>query len=416
MSKERVDIIRSYMQKLCVDIPERPVGSEGNRRATAFFEREISSLGWKTDVADFEAIDWEDGGATLTCGEQSFKVFPSPYSTGCEITAELSEASSLTDLGRQDFAGKVLLLHGDIAREQLMPKNFVFYNPEEHQRIIRLLETGRPGAIVCATDRNGALAGGVYPFPLIEDGDFDIPSVYMTDEERASLIQCIGKKVTLTSAARRIPGKGYQVTARRGGRERGVKGAGEPGGARGRIVLAAHIDAKKGSPGAIDNATGVAVLLLLAGLLNDYDGDTELEIVAFNGEDYYCAPGQMRYISENQGRFDEILLNITIDGAGYKEGGTVLSFFNLPDDLKRQVTDVMNGYHGFTEGSEYPQGDHFIFVQYDRPAIAVSSAWLIENLEDQSITHTAADTVEIVDCARLAEIAEGLATIVRAIA
>ncbi|MEZ4997668.1 MAG: hypothetical protein R2758_09480 [Bacteroidales bacterium] len=32
--------------------------------------------------------------------------------------------------------------------------------------------------MIGATGRSSALAGGVYPFPLIEDGDFDIPSVY----------------------------------------------------------------------------------------------------------------------------------------------------------------------------------------------------------------------------------------------
>jgi aminopeptidase YwaD len=60
---------------------------------------------------------------------------------------------------------KIVLLIGEIAREQLMPKNFVFYNPEHHQEIIRLLETGAPQAIMAATGRDPQLAGGVYPFP-----------------------------------------------------------------------------------------------------------------------------------------------------------------------------------------------------------------------------------------------------------
>ena len=89
----------------------------------------------------------------------------------------------------------------------LMPKNFVFYNPEEHQKIIALLEKGEPKAIICATGRNAALAGGVYPFPLIEDGDFNIPSVYMTEEEGKKLIQYAGKNIFLESRSRRIPGR-----------------------------------------------------------------------------------------------------------------------------------------------------------------------------------------------------------------
>ncbi len=150
---------------------------------------------------------------------------------------------------------KVLFLHGEIAKEQLMPKNFVFYNPEEHQQIISLLEQGRPSAIVCATGRNAALAGGVYPFPLIEDGDFDISSVYMTEDEGDRLLPYVGNTVALKSAAKRVPGKGYNVTAKKGSH------------LDERVVITAHTDAKKGTPGAIDNATGVVVLLLLAKLL-----------------------------------------------------------------------------------------------------------------------------------------------------
>ncbi len=78
-----------------------------------------------------------------------------------------------------------------------MPKNFVFYNPEEHQRIISVLESSGVKAIICATGRNPALAGGVYPFPLIEDGDFNIPSVYMTEDEAARILPYVGKKVFL---------------------------------------------------------------------------------------------------------------------------------------------------------------------------------------------------------------------------
>ena len=84
--------------------------------------------------------------------------------------------------------------------------------------------------------------------------------------------------------SKRIPAKGYNVTGKKG------KNNSQ------RIVITAHIDAKKGTPGAIDNATGVIVLLLLADLLKDYDGDKLIEIVAFNGEDYYAVPGQMNYI------------------------------------------------------------------------------------------------------------------------
>jgi aminopeptidase YwaD len=392
-----------YLDLFCNTIDERCVGSEGNRIATRFFANELSRLGWETETAEFDAIDWKDGGARLSCDREDFSVLAGPYSLAYNGKATLVAAGSVDELDSIDCTGKILLLYGEIAGEQLMPKNFVFYNPEEHRRIIALLEQRRPAAIISATGRNAALAGGVYPFPLIEDGDFDIPSAYMTEEEGVRLLSCIGRDVTLESRSLRIPGKGYNVIARKG--RSGSK----------KVVVTAHIDAKKGTPGAIDNATGVTVLLLLARQLKDYECSNMIELVAFNGEDYYAVPGQMDYLMANQGKFNEMLLNINIDGAGYKEGLSAFSLFDLPEPLRKCAVDVITDYPGITEGAPWPQGDHSIFLQNGVPAIAVSSKWFIDNIEIQDITHTPKDKPEIVDCHKLVEISSALNAFIRMI-
>ena len=386
-------VCASYLKTLCQDISQRCVGSDGNRQATRFVEKTLAAFGWKTQSPGFDVIDWHDGGATLTAGDKNFNAKPSPYSLGCKIKAPLVCASSIDELLRSDVEGKLLLLHGEIAKEQIMPKKFVFYNPEEHQHIVSLLESKLPAALITATGRNSALAGGAYPFPMFEDGDFDIPSVYMTEGEGRELLRHAGSTISFDSVCERIPSKSYNVIARKGNE------------LSERIVVTAHIDAKKGSPGAIDNATGVIVLLLLGQLLHDYDGDRLIELVALNGEDYYAVPGQMHYIAQNDDNFDNVLLNINIDGAGYKEGKSAFSFFDLPGELEEKAKNVMNAFNGITEGPQWPQGDHSIFVQYGRPALAVSSEWFLDNIETQDITHTPKDNVEIVDCAKVVEIA-----------
>jgi aminopeptidase YwaD len=390
----------SHMQRLCAEIPNRSVGSEGNQAASHYFERILSSLGWKVEKQEFSALDWIDGGASLRCGEVDFQVFVSPYAPGCAVKAPLIPVSRVEELEGAAIQGKIILLHGDIAREQLMPKNFVFFNPEEHQRIISLLEKGAPAAIICATGRNAALAGGVYPFPLIEDGDFEIPSVYMTEEEGSRLLLFAeanpGCTVLLKSISTRLQGNGCNVIARKG----------DPSGKR--MVITAHIDAKKGTPGAIDNASGVAVLLLLAELLRNYAGTLLIEIVALNGEDYYAVPGQMLYLQQNQNRFSEILLNINIDGAGYREGKSAFSFYNLPEEIELSLREVIAHFDGIAVGTPWYQGDHSIFIQNGCPAVAVSSQWFTDNIDSQEITHTSKDNLEIVDCQKLVEIAQAL--------
>lgn len=392
------------LQRLCVRIPDRCVGSAGNKEAVLYLEERLSSLGWKVECPEFPAMDWQDGGADLIVAGGHFSVLPSPYSLGCNVASTLVAATSIDELRKLDARGRVLLLLGDIAREQLMPKNFVFYNPDEHRAIVSALESSGVSAIICATGHNPQVAGGLSPFPLIEDGDFDIPSVFTTEEEGRRLLANVGAEVRLVSRARRLPSTARNVIARRGGR--GVR----------RIVVSAHIDAKRGSPGAIDDGTGIVALALIAELLKDHAGQTGIEIVAFNGEDYYSAAGEMHYIEENQGRFDEVVVDINIDGAAYREDGSCLSFFGLPHDIERSARSVISRHDDLEEGPPWPQGDHSIFVQLGRPAIAVASRWFIDHMDSQRVTHTKNDEPGIVDCDLLARLSLSIAELVTMIA
>ena len=187
------------------------------------------------------------------------------------------------------------MLHGELTREQLFPSHFPFYNPPEHQQIYQLLNEKRPGTILTVTSRNFELTGGQYPFPLMEGGDFDIPSVFMTSEEGEKLIPSAGEKAHHVSRAERIPSYGGNDIARF-----------NPS-AQKKMVLTAQIDAKDGSPGALDNGTGVLILLLLAERLHGYQGQHGVELIAVN--DNYGAPGEVAYLKENEGFIGDILFN-----------------------------------------------------------------------------------------------------------
>lgn len=392
----------SYLEKLCVNIPTRLVGSAGNQQATQFFNDLVEQYGWDVQTTAFPAMDWSETGADLEFGGNSFEVFPSPYSKGIQLEAELTAAGTLQELTESDPAGKMLLLHSELAREQLMPKNFIFYNPEDHQKIIALLEEKKPAAILCATGHDGAVAGGIYPFPLIEDGDFQIPSVYMTEEEGERLIRELGATGSLDSRAQRRDSVGYNLVASKGTDNSS------------RILISAHIDAKIGTPGAIDNGTGVVVLLLLAELLKDYQKGPVIELLPFNGEDYYSVPGQMVYLAQNQGKLDQVLININIDGAGYQNSPTGFSKFDLPDLENMHLDKVIAASETLVEGDQWVQGDHSIFIQQGIPAIAVSSDWFIRNIDTQRITHTPADHPDIVNHQRVVEIARAIHDFVQA--
>lgn len=398
--KTLTEKIKSHLVVLCSGIGERRVGSAGNREATAYIQKVLEESGWQTEETELSVIDWKTKGATLTSDGQSFEVFSSHYSLGCSVQGELIAINSIDKLKKADIKDKLVLLYGEIASQQIAPKNFPFWNPEEHQSLISLLEQGNPKALICATERNSATAGGVYPFPLFEDGDFNIPSVYMKDTEGEKLLNYTGQRAELISRAERLPEIAFNVIGRRNKLSKD------------RIVITAHVDTKIGTPGAIDNGTGVAVMLLLAELLKDYAGKYPVELVFFNGEDYYAAPGQIKYLKQYAAHFNDILLNINIDGAGYKEGLSCFSPFELPDNILDALHEVIWDSPEIVEGLPWYQGDHSLFLQNGCPAIAVSSQWFIENMECQEVTHTPKDNLDIVNYERVTECAIGIVELI----
>jgi len=389
-----IDRAKKHLHFLCEELDDRSVGSRGNLASSLYFKKILEENNWQTISQRFEAIDWLDKGATIDIDSTTFAATPSPYSNPCNVDkAPVAIISTVDQLKPDGSKGKVLILKGELCKEQLMPKNFVFYNPDHHKQIIHSLEQSGACALIFIVEQSGFYEGGIYPFPIIEDGDFEIPSVFISEAVGEKLLAHKPKTVSLISDTRKIPSKGYNVIGRKGRLNKK------------KIVITAHIDAKQGSPGAIDNATGVTVLLLLSNLLKEFNGEEfQLELIALNGEDYFSVPGQMTYLKARSNDFSDVILNINIDGAGFSKGKTAYAMMELSHGVEKSVEAVFNQFSGLTSGKPWVQGDHSMFLQFGVPAIAISSDWLIENAFTQQITHTKNDTLDIVDVSKLTEL------------
>jgi aminopeptidase YwaD len=389
---------QSYLDALCSVKPNRRVGSPGNRAATDFFAQTIQPWVHAVDTTPFPCLDFHSGESSLSCGGESFEVHVSPYSLGCNVTAKLAVVSTVGELEECACQGQILLMKGALCAEQLMPKNFTFYNPDHHQRVYTLLEEKQPAAIITASGKNPDLVGAQYPFPVIEDGDFDIPSVYCKDTVGDRIAGHTGNTFTLKIDGRRSPATANNVIARRNLE------------AEEKIVVCAHIDAYGDAPGASDDASGIVVELLLAEMLEDDRGPMDIELVAFNGEDHYSAAGQMDYLRRYGESLGQILLAINIDDVGYVHGKTAYSFYGCSDEIQKRAEAAFDRYGGLMKGDQWYQGDHMIFVQSGNPAMALTSERMSELMA--SITHTARDGPEIVDCRKLVEVARALTTLI----
>lgn len=404
--KPAVDPFRSaaaHLEALSSRIGERLVGTPGNRAATDYAVSVLEAIGIAVERPSFRCLGWERGEAFLEAGGLLMPLKPGPYSLPFDGSGRLVSAATAAELETAECTGCILLLHGPIASEPIAPKNYVFYNPEEHQALHRLLERKKPAAIVAATGICSTTAGAEYPFPLFDDGDFDIPSACLKDVDGEELVRLSGSRVRLRIDSGRREEMGCNVIGRLAGTDHGR-----------RIVMTAHIDTRPGTPGSLDNASGVATVLAAAELqaalhpCGTRPGPS-LEIAILNGEDYYAASGEMEYMKANEGGWGDISFVMNVDGAGYREGSTAWSLYGCGPGLRRSIRNALRRFPGLVPGEQWPQGDHSMFAMQGVPAAAFTSDRMVELWSE--VAHTERDTADLVDPAKLAELTRALSAV-----
>ncbi len=382
MPEEMVREIERHLRKLVLEIGPRPTGSVNNQNAALYIAEELEKSQLSVEFQSFDCINWEPGGATFFLGGRKVAIKEADYTLPCRLEAAVNCIGSVEQLERSIIKGEIVFLFGNLTEEPLMPKNFPFWNPPEHQRIIRLLEEKAPGAILFLSCSRKAMV------PLIEDGDFSIPCAVVPAAELDFLQQNNQSPGRLEIKAFRKKAKGANVIARKAGKTP-------------RIAISAHLDTKPFTPGALDNAVGIASLLTLGKKLGKSRMEKELELVAFNGEDYFSNPGEAIFFERNLSSPEEYMLGINIDGIGFRNGQTGISLFEFSPEDRARLMEIKAGFPGIKEIEPWPQGDHMVFALKGIPAVAMTSAEIFSLLE--SIIHTTEDKLELVDPKRIVD-------------
>ncbi|MDO5845732.1 MAG: M28 family peptidase [Methanocorpusculum sp.] len=373
-------------------VRERPLGSEANAEITGYLETELQKMGYSIQSLPFACTAWEDASSSLAAGGKTIAIQPSPFSMPFEGTRTLTAAGSLEELKGLDCRNTILLLGGELSATPLQPKNYPFYYPDEHKQLIELLEEKSPAAILAATGKHPLC--GLDPYPLFEDGNFLIPSAYVHERLYAELRKLSQTEVTLAVRSKKTLRRGRQIVAAKKAKQ-----------SAGKIIICAHMDTKYHTPGALDNAAGVAVALEAAKKLDA--GPFDIEIVPMNGEEHYEACGELaylRYVSENP---ENIVLFINIDSPCHTGSDIAVSLYNFPPAMKECADRSMRGCPHVGYGAEWYAGDHAVFAFRGTPCMAVASSDLFEG--GLSATHTMKDTPETVDSGRISCAAEYIA-------
>lgn len=371
-----------HLQVLAGDLGARPPGSPANRQAATYAAAVLADAGLVVREHAFATRWWEPGPATLTLGATASSVAPDPYSPATEVQGPAVLVADLEALEALEHAtGRVLVVAGPLAAQQVLPEAFPFLDLDDHARIRAALRRLAPAAVVAVSD---------HWEPFLEDPDLGIASVTVPTALGGTISDRL--PITLRTGGAVHAGTGTTVT---GWTDRAA--AGQP-----RLVVCAHLDSKATTPGAFDNAGGVAAILAAAevGLL----GGRAVEVVLFNGEDHADACGEVAWLEGTD--LAGVVGAVNLDGIGLRGRGSSLATLACPGPLEDRLHRWARVRAGWVVAEPWWESDHALFAMRDIPSVAITSEDVHALLG--GLAHTAEDTVEVVDVDRLASVAADL--------
>jgi hypothetical protein len=210
------------------------------------------------------------------------------------------------------------------------------------------------------------------------------------------------------------------------------------------VVVGAHYDSAPGSPGANDNASGVASALVLARALRDQPRARTVRIVLFVNEEppYFQTDemGSLVYARACRARGDRIVAMLSLETMGYfsdepdsqqypplvgllfPDRGNFIGFVANPDSrpLLLEVVERFRKHTAFpSEGAALSDAlpgigwsDHWSFWQEGYQAVMVTDTATFRDPH----YHTRGDTPGHLDYGRLARVVGGLEAVIRGLA
>jgi hypothetical protein len=206
------------------------------------------------------------------------------------------------------------------------------------------------------------------------------------------------------------------------------------------LIVGAHYDSARGSPGANDNATGVAALLELARLLKSSSPRLRIQFVAFVNEEppYFQTEsmGSRRYAVMASKLNQKIAGMVSLETLGcyYSAPGSqqypfgVGLFYPSRADfvgfvgnlasramVRRSIDAFRRSEHFPSQGITAPEwftgvgwSDHWSFWKQGIPAIMITDTALFR----YPFYHSSNDTPDKVDCERAARVVSGIAHVI----
>jgi len=373
-----IEQLTGHLRVLVEEIGERPGGTPANHTTIAYLTGTLQAAGWVVEEQWFACPNWTDRGTLLEMNGRALPAATNAFSPPVDVHAPYAAAGTLEELREAELGGKIAVLYGDLVPAPLSPKAW-FLLSEREAEIIALLEEKQPLGILTVQ----RIGGGVER--LIEDADFHIASATISAETGRELLQNPQAALRLVIASTREEGRTANVVARAG------RGAA-------RVVICAHHDTKFGTPGALDNAGGAAVVLALAQTIDPTDHPFALELVFFANEEYLPI-GDDEYLRRQGGDdLSEVALCINIDGAGLWTAPDSITAIGAGPEFEAALHALTEAYPAIVWTDPWPESNHSTFSWRGVPSVAFTSA------TRTALAHQPTDNLEWISTARLVQL------------
>lgn len=383
------DELKTYMHRLCLDYPDRFIGSKGHRMAASYLEKTLRSWGlwvkvhpftvemtvpqkWSLEVdvgKGFERVDALPG-----VGSPSVKKFE----TDIQIVGHAREEDYAS---LDDCSGKVHLAK--------------LWKNHETAKVREAAQRGA-SALIWYNDYIDELYSGACDYSLAP-----IPGVSVKKTVARRILEAGGGRVRLSIKSRRKKIRCRNIEAGRGS-------ASGP-----HAILTAHYDSRPHTPGASDDASGIAVML--AFIRGGYDLDLPFGIryLFADCEEQGCI-GAEHYAEQHYraNLLKEISCLVNLDAVGWPNLCAITRDREaaLDEGLAHLASDVLDGmgYRMERVRSKTGKSNHTPFA-----VRGVRSLWLSDY--PNHIRHSAIDNVFNIDYPTMSLVTRALRDIFRGV-
>lgn len=387
MSKNVDWIGRTYTSdvgwELLCDLAEiggRLGASEGERRGHERVMEAFESVGVR-DVHDepFEIPKWDRGAASLSLSEptgRSFDGIALPGSPSGEVATEVSHLGHglVSDFEGTNLEGKIAVARSDVPKhhDRWMHRREKYFRAYNRGAEAFVFQNHVPGCL----PPTGSLGGSneiIGPIPAIG-----------VSKEVGDRIAMYAREGTVTGSL------SVDVTVS-DGESRNIVGILGPDTEK-EVLVCAHVDGHDISEGALDNASGVAVLSEVARALAEREEELErrVRLVGFGSEEFGLI-GSEHYASIHE--MERIVAVVNCDGAG-RGRDLVAKTCGFPGmrDAVEAVTGALRHPAQIVPGVN-THSDHWPFVQRGVPGVQIKS----DTGDGRGFGHTFADTLDKTD-------------------